>query len=123
GLIQAIDLAFDNTLVGDTECKTLVIKNVGSAAFSLTGFLLSDSIDFSVDTSVKKFPSKLAPGGAFGINICFHPQSEGLVSGGIDWQTDLEASFKHSVKDHSSLSGEASPKASVETPYMASLPF
>ncbi len=110
GLIDASDFDFGAVRAGDTLCKIVQVKNVGSAPFSLTGFLLSDTINFSVKSLL---PVRLNPGNIGSINICFHPQAEGPYSGGIDWITDLESSFAHSIKSHSSLTGTAVPKAGV----------
>lgn len=113
GLISASDLDFPSISVGDTMCKDVLIKNVGSAPFTLTKqFVISDSINFSVDTS--KLPNLIPVGATITINVCFHPKAEGSFSAGIDWGTDLEASFAHSIKSHSSITGNATPKAGVK---------
>jgi len=113
GLISASDLDFGSVTAGDTLCKNLQVKNVGSAPFTLTkSFVLSDNINFTVDSS--KLPIIIQPNGSMQISICFHPIAEGSYSGGVDWSTDLEASFAHSVKSHSVLSGSGTPKASVK---------
>ncbi len=115
GLISAGDLDFASTTIGDTLCKNLTIKNVGSAPFTLTkSFVLSDSINFSVDAS--KLPIQIKSGGNIQLQICFHPKQEGSLGAGIDWSTDLEAPFAHSVKSRSVLSGQATPKAGVASP-------
>ncbi len=114
GLINASDLDFGSIIVGDTLCKNLQIKNVGTAPFTLTkSFILSDAINFTVDTT--HLPVIIQPNGSVQINICFHPNQEGPVSSGIDWSTDLESSFAHSIKSHSVLNGNATPKAGVKT--------
>ncbi|MFI5263111.1 MAG: T9SS type A sorting domain-containing protein [Candidatus Kapaibacterium sp.] len=117
GLISAGDLDFGSVTVEDTVCETLKIKNVGSAPFSLlSSFTLSDTINFSIDPkSLAGLPSQISAGANISITICFHPKTEGAYSAGIDWTTDLEGSFKHSIKDHSSLTGIATPKAGVKT--------
>ncbi|MDP4236140.1 MAG: choice-of-anchor D domain-containing protein, partial [Bacteroidota bacterium] len=117
GLILASDLDFGPINTGDTLCKQVQIKNVGSAPFNVTGFVLPDSIDFSVTTTL---PFQIKPGGTALVTICFHPQIEGPYNAGIDWTTDLEASFAHSVKNHSALTGTASPKAGVKMQASAS---
>ncbi len=115
GLISAGDLDFVSIAVGDTLCKNITIKNVGSAPFTLTkSFVLSDSINFSVD--VGKLPIQIKSGGNIQLQVCFHPMHEGSFGAGIDWSTDLEASFAHSVKSHSVLSGQATPKAGLPSP-------
>ncbi|MFI5263509.1 MAG: T9SS type A sorting domain-containing protein, partial [Candidatus Kapaibacterium sp.] len=97
----------------DTLCKNVVIKNVGSAAFTLTKqFVLSDAVNFSVDTG--KLPALVKDASSVSINVCFHPKTEGPYTAGIDWGTDLEASFAHSVKSHSMLTGTATPKEGVK---------
>ncbi|MFI5262982.1 MAG: choice-of-anchor D domain-containing protein [Candidatus Kapaibacterium sp.] len=114
GLISAADQDFGAVTAGDTVCRNILIKNVGSASFTLTkSFVLSDSINFTVDTS--KLPRQIKQGGSASISICFHPKTEGSYSAGIDWGTDLEASFAHSVKSHSVLAGTAAPKERVKT--------
>jgi plastocyanin len=111
GLISAGDLDFKSITAGDTLCKNVLIKNVGSAPFSVTSYLLSDTTNYTVSGS---FPALLAPNASIMVNICFHPKSEGSYSAGIDWNSDLESAFKHSVKDHTSLMGQATPKQSVK---------
>ncbi len=113
GLISSSDLNFGSSIIGDTICKNLLVKNVGSAPFTLTkSFSLSDNINFSVDTS--KLPFLIPTGGSVQINICFHPKQDGPFTAGIDWSTDLERSFAHSIKSNSVLNGNATPKAGVE---------
>ncbi|MFI5263173.1 MAG: T9SS type A sorting domain-containing protein [Candidatus Kapaibacterium sp.] len=109
GLITASDLNFGIIKAGDTSCKIIQIKNIGSAPFTLTkSFILSDNTNFSVDTS--SLPLQINPGNSVNITVCFHPQVAGNYNGGIDWSTDLDPSFAHSVKDHSTLTGTATPK-------------
>jgi plastocyanin len=111
GLISAGDLDFKSITVGDTLCKNVLIRNVGSAPFSVTSYLLSDTLNYTVSGS---FPALLTPNASIMVNICFHPKTEGSYSAGIDWNSDLESAFKHSVKDHTSLTGQATPKQSVK---------
>ncbi|MFI5263864.1 MAG: choice-of-anchor D domain-containing protein, partial [Candidatus Kapaibacterium sp.] len=114
GLIDAADQDYGSITAGDTLCKNVVIKNVGSAPFMLTKqFVLSDAINFSVDTS--KLPAQIKEGSSVSVNICFHPKTTGSYSAGIDWGTDLEVSFAHSVKSHSVLTGTATPKQGVKS--------
>jgi len=116
GLISAGDLDFGTVRAGDTLCEIVKIRNVGSASFTLLRSLtLSDTINFSIDPkSLAGLPSQIAAGASVSISICFHPKTEGHYSAEIDWTTDLEGSFAHSVKDHSSLKGIATPKAGVK---------
>ncbi|MFI5264740.1 MAG: choice-of-anchor D domain-containing protein, partial [Candidatus Kapaibacterium sp.] len=114
GLISASDLNFGIMVAGDTSCKTLQIKNIGSAPFTVTKpFILSDTINFTVDTS--GLPAQINPGSSVNVTICFHPAKAGTYSGTIDWSTDLDPSFAHSVKNRSTLSGSAIPKAGVKS--------
>jgi hypothetical protein len=112
GLISAGDIDFGSVKIGDTIGKIVQIKNIGSANFNLTKeYLFSDSIDFSLDPiSAAKLPAQLIAGSSMIMNIKFHPQTKGTITGGIDWASDLEPAFKHSVKDHSSLTGIGTPK-------------
>jgi plastocyanin len=114
GLISAGDLDFGTVTVGDTICKLVQIKNIGSAPFTLqSSSLFTDTVDFSINT--KALPKQLAVGAAININICFHPQSAKTYSDTITWTTDLEPAFQHSVKDRSILTGTAMPKQAVKT--------
>ncbi len=112
GLISAGDIDFGSVKIGETVTKIVQIKNIGSANFNLTReYLFSDSVNFSLDPiSAGKLPALLIVGGSVIMNIQFHPQSTGTITGGIDWSSDLEPAFKHSVKDHSSLAGIGTPK-------------
>jgi len=111
GLISAADLNFGIIKEGDTLCKNIQIRNVGSAPFTLAkSFVLSDNTNFTVDTT--NLPVVINPANSITINVCFHPATAGTYTGGIDWSTDLDASFSHSVKNHSSLVGTATPKQS-----------
>lgn len=112
GLISASDLDFGSIYAGDTTCKDILIKNVGSAPFTVTkSFVLSDSVNFSVNSAL---PKLIPIGATVTVNICFHPKTEGPFTAGIDWGTDLEASFAHSIKSHSTVSGIANPKLGVK---------
>jgi len=114
GLISSGDLDFKTVYVGDTLCKLIQIKNVGSAPFSLTNsFLVSDTLNFTVDGS--KLPATINPGSYVVLNVCFHPQAAQTYSDSVLWNTDLEAAFKHSLKDHSILSGQGIQKAGVKS--------
>ncbi len=115
GLISASDLDFGSVNAGDTVCKNVLIKNIGSAPFLLgRSFILSDTIIFSVDES--KLPISIPPGGSISIEVCFHPRSEGPYRAVIEWSTDLAASFAHSIKSNSILSGTGTSNAGVKTP-------
>jgi len=114
GLISAGDLDFKTVYVDDTLCKVIQIKNVGSAPFTLTNsFIVSDTLNFTVDGS--KLPATINPGSYVVLNVCFHPQAVQTYSDSILWNTDLEAAFKHSLKDHSILSGQGIQKAGVKS--------
>ncbi|MFI5263779.1 MAG: T9SS type A sorting domain-containing protein, partial [Candidatus Kapaibacterium sp.] len=112
GLINAADQDFGQVTVGSILCKNVLIRNVGSAAFTLTKqFLLSDTVNFSVDST--RLPIQIKEGTGINISVCFHPVTEGSYTAGIDWGTDLEPSFAHSVKSHTLLTGTATPKEGV----------
>ena len=114
GLIDAGDADFGSITAGTSLCKNLVIKNVGSARFTLRrSFILSDTVNFSCDSS--KLPVIIEPDGSIQLQVCFHPKIEGSYSAGIDWTTDLEPSFAHSIKSHSLLTGQATPEAGVRS--------
>ncbi len=109
GLIAAEDLDFPATRVGDTSCKLVQIKNIGVVSFTLTKeYFLSDTMNFSIDSLyLSKLPLQIKPNGTIAMNICFHPHAAGYVTGSIVWNTNLEAAFKHSVKDRTALTGLA----------------
>jgi hypothetical protein len=75
--------------------------------------IVSDTNNFSVDAG--KLPAQLLPGATITINVCFHPRNAGAFTGSIDWSTDLEASFAHSVKSRSLLSGTAIARLGVSS--------
>ncbi|MEP7234087.1 MAG: T9SS type A sorting domain-containing protein [Ignavibacteriota bacterium] len=109
GLISAADVNFGVITAGDTLCRNVLIKNVGTSPFTLKrSFILADNNNFTVDSST--LPLLLNPGSSTLINICFHPAVEGTFASGIDWSTDLPTEFSHSVKNHTNLSGTAKPK-------------
>ncbi|MEP7234334.1 MAG: T9SS type A sorting domain-containing protein [Ignavibacteriota bacterium] len=113
GLISANDQDFAQIAVGKTSCKSVLIRNIGSAPFTLTKqFILSDTINYSVDES--KLPITIKEGTGITVSICFHPQSEGSFNAAIEWGTDLEASFAHSVKSNTVLNGTGIPAESVK---------
>ncbi|MEI8134612.1 MAG: choice-of-anchor D domain-containing protein [bacterium] len=112
GLISASDLDFKSIVAGDTSCKSIQVKNVGSAPFTLTGANLSDTINYSINLA--SLPKQLAVGASAFIQLCFHPTTEGSYPATIEFQTDLEPSFKHSVKDKSLITAQATPKAGVK---------
>ena len=114
GLIFASDLDFASVNVGDTLCENVLIKNIGSSPFTLTkSLVLSDTINFSTNTST--LPVSIGGGGSVPVEVCFHPKTEGTFSAAVDWGTDLEALFAHSVKSNSVLSGKGTPKAGVNS--------
>jgi plastocyanin len=112
GLISASDLSFGTVNIGDTSCKAVEIKNVGSAPFTLTGDLFSDTVNFTV---ASKPPTTINPGGSVFINVCFHPQSAQSYFDSIVWNTDLESAFRHSLKSYSTVTGQGQTKAGVRS--------
>jgi photosystem II stability/assembly factor-like uncharacterized protein len=113
GLISAGDLDFGSVRIGDTVCKNILVKNIGSSPFIIITYLLSDTADFSIDPG---FAGALVYEGTnISIGVCFHPKSEGVISTAIDWATDLNPKYASSVKTISALSGKGIPPAGVKS--------
>ncbi|MDP4235956.1 MAG: choice-of-anchor D domain-containing protein, partial [Bacteroidota bacterium] len=112
GYINAEDLEFGSVTVGKQYCQNVIIHNVGQAPFTLEkSWLLSDTANFSVDTrSGASLPVLIQPGKSFSLGVCFHPRAVGRDSGRIDWSTDLEPQFMHTIKDYSIISGTGIPE-------------
>jgi photosystem II stability/assembly factor-like uncharacterized protein len=113
GLIDVNDLDFGSVKIGDTVCKSVLIQNIGLSVFTLLQSILSDTINFSVN---KIFVNAvIAVGTSFPVKVCFHPKAEASFNAGIDWVTDLQPVFSHSVKSNSILSGKGVIQAGVKT--------
>ena len=106
GLIFADDLDFGSVSIGDTVCKNILIKNIGTSDFILeSSSVLSDFRSFSANTG--SLPLLIKAGDSVPVEICFHPESPGAVFDSLQWITDLELAFAHSVKSTSTISGNA----------------
>jgi hypothetical protein len=126
GQINVPDLYFDNIRIGDTECKTLVIHNIGNDPFTLLSFTI-DTVDkwqedFSIDTS--QFPAQIKAGDSLLIKICFHPHTVAFDYPQVIWNTDITPELKGNGKYYSVLYGTGVLNADVsiiKNPYSISL--
>lgn len=107
GLISAEDISFGILDTGKTTSKTLLIKNIGSAPFTLkTGPVLSDPLNFDIDPAfLATLPRMIDKGKSVTATVIFHPKVTGDATGRIDWSTDIDASFATSGKSYSTLTG------------------
>jgi photosystem II stability/assembly factor-like uncharacterized protein len=86
-------LDFDNTPVGDTECKTIEIRNIGNIPFTLQSYsITSDTEDYYIDPL--QFPIVIKPKDSVKIKICFTPHAEDLYYPRITWLTDIPSESK-----------------------------
>jgi len=111
GLINAENLDFGQVQVGNELCKTLFVRNAGSAAFTLTkSWLLTDNVNFALDAqSEAALPLQILPGKGVPIKVCFHPQAAGKDTASVDWKTDIDSIYADVLKSHSLLTGEGTP--------------
>ncbi len=106
GLITADNIAFGSIDSGKEICKTLLVKNTGSAAFTLKSATMSDMTNFAIDAAfLATLPVSIAKGGQVSVKICYHPQKAGDDTTAIIWGTDIDAAFISTTKSYSGLSG------------------
>ena len=116
GLIHAYDMNFGTLRVGETRCGDMMIRNNGSAPFTLTKFDVMDPTPFSVDPqSASLLPALIKPKDSIIMRICFHPPQPAVYASQIDWSTDIELPLCTGMKPQSFLSGTALQKKSVES--------
>jgi hypothetical protein len=107
GLITAEDIAFPDIDTGTKNCKTLLIRNIGSAAYTLLPTLkLTNSTDFTIDPAfLATLPKVMPVQGKVSVLVCFNPKLPGSHSDTIYWATDIDAAFANSGKNYSVLTG------------------
>jgi photosystem II stability/assembly factor-like uncharacterized protein len=115
GWFDAGDVNFDTVYVGETVCKKVFIKNLGSIPYILKkSFYIVDN-PFSIDTvSSSILPIKLNPNDSVSFSVCFHPPQPAVYSSEIIWNSDIDSSLTEFMKPKSSLSGIAVRKSSVK---------
>lgn len=106
GLITAEDIAFGSIDSGKEVCKTLLVHNIGSAAFTLKSAAIADKTNFAIDAAfLATLPVSIPKGGQVSVKVCYHPQKAGDDTTAIIWTTDIDASFINTTKSYSGLSG------------------
>jgi hypothetical protein len=114
GHINASNLYFDDTKVGDTECKKIEIYNIGNGSFTLEKLftLTGDTNNFSINNQL---PALIKPGDSLGITICFHPDSVLLYNEVITWQTDINPDLQNLGNIRTVLYGNGIINSDVKT--------
>lgn len=106
GQLTAPDVEFGSIFRSDSLCKTIRLKNTGSASFLLKGFTLSDSVTFSVSSPLFKFlPFTLDTGESVDVTVCFYPHDDSLYTAQIVWETDISSNFIAGSKLKTTLNG------------------
>jgi len=108
GLIAADDITnYPAIDTGTQNCKTLFIRNIGSAPYNLIASpRLTNTKDFSIDPAfLASLPKPIPPGGKLSVSVCFHPVLPGSYDDTIYWATDIDAAFANSGKNYSVLEG------------------
>jgi hypothetical protein len=103
-LIVTEDPNFGVVDTGKSLCRGAQVANVGTANLTITGVHISDTTNFSLDTS-QKFPVVLAPGAIIQMNYCFHPTKLGLFRTQAAYTTTNPIPFLHAIKDTAILIG------------------
>ena len=105
-IISAADITFGDLKPGVEQCNPLLITNLGTYPFKITGYSLDNRNNFKLDLDfVAQLPVTIAPGSKVQTEVCFHPQDYGTHSGRIEWQTDLTDQTK--IKPFSLLEGKS----------------
>jgi hypothetical protein len=117
GILQADDITFDPIAVGATECRTVVLRNVGTQVLHILRGDLSDTTNFSVDsaTTTWRYPMPIVPGSSISATLCYHPNSTDAHEATMNWRTDVSADALALCKQSSILSAGAA--SSVATPH------
>jgi hypothetical protein len=105
--IVANDYDFGAVVVGDTECHTIRISNIGKAPFTLTtGLIISNfgNADFRF-TDMSKLPYVLQPNAFIDLNFCYTPSDTARDSSVVTWATDISDAYKTNKKNYSVLKG------------------
>jgi hypothetical protein len=110
GIVSVTDTIFPTTKPNASICGSVTIKNIGTAAFTLTGLQLSDGTNFRIDSNTSNIhlPLSLAPGAQITLDVCFEPKSEGNLSATITCLTDIPSNVASYGKNISHLSGVSS---------------
>ncbi|MBS1903628.1 MAG: T9SS type A sorting domain-containing protein [Bacteroidetes bacterium] len=107
GLLQATDLNFAETDMGDTKCDVVKLKNVGTLPLTLHWPVLSDSTDFSVDPAfLATLPVTIKAGDSISVNVCFNPKDHDSHSATLYWKSDIVPALDSKMKAFSLLSGK-----------------
>ncbi|MGE3800323.1 MAG: choice-of-anchor D domain-containing protein [Candidatus Kapaibacterium sp.] len=69
-VLQLVPPTFDTTLCGTTECRTLVVRNVGTDPLDLTG---ADNIPAPFAGSIRPLPITIAPNQERTFTLCYAP--------------------------------------------------
>ncbi len=115
GIINAQDITdFGSISIGKEQCKTLLIQNTGSSAFTLQALpSLSDNVNFAIDPNfLNKLPLNMPPAAKVTVNVCFHPTQAKVFNERIIWATDISPEFVNSGKNYSLLNGTGLDTAS-----------
>ncbi len=93
GIMKVLtSLDFNDTLVGDTECRVIELGNIGNAPFSVLSTFFSyaynnDTTAFYIDKN--QFPIQIKPKDSVGVKICFIPKAKTEYFGVLQWNTDV----------------------------------
>jgi hypothetical protein len=108
--INATDRNYRYVVVGDEQCDSVTVRNVGALPMTLTGFTLHDVVNWTFDTLYNPtLPAVIQPGAYKRFWFCFHPEFPAYDSTVVDWQTDMAGDNHDSIKSWSYLRGEGLP--------------
>jgi photosystem II stability/assembly factor-like uncharacterized protein len=94
GIIKADNnLDLGQIKYGDTLCKYVVIRNIGTKAFTLLGTYqkYGDTLQFRIDTS--KLPAVINPGDSLELPVCFESDTIAYYNMSTYWRTDISPEF------------------------------
>lgn len=109
GILQVDDIAFGPVSVGATECRQVVLRNVGTQVLHIVRGDLSDTNNFSVDSTATSwvYPMPIRPGTYITATLCYHPQSSDAHEATMDWRTDVSGDARALGKQSTTLSADA----------------
>jgi hypothetical protein len=113
-VITATDAAIGKVNEGINYCKDIQVKNEGELPFIVTGFALTQTGMFSIDSSsLPAFPWTLQANESKKIRVCYKSKTNTLDTARIIWLTDITAPFSSKNKDHSVITAQGESTTSV----------
>lgn len=87
--IAVNDIEYDSVTVGDTVCKTLMVKNNGTRTAIIQSLQLdSASLHYAVNPN-PQLPVTLKSGDSMFVRVCFSPKDTGVFSRTINFRNSL----------------------------------